>query len=137
MSHQRIGLINTLGTFRDPGLDFPLRQAVRAGRYVFLRGQTGLALDSKSFVGAGDPAAQAEQAMENVRVLLGHVGARLDDIAKITTYVVEREHGGLVYPVVARHIEGVAPVWTGIVCQGLAEEYIDFEIDVFAVVAQS
>ena len=136
MSHIRFGKGNTKGGLLVPDLDFDVSRAVRAGNAVFMQGQTGLTLDGNSFVGEGDPAAQAENAMGNVKVLLEEVGSRLEDICKITTYVTEHSYRSLVYPVIARHLKGVHPVSTGLVVKALAEPYIDFEIDVFAVVPE-
>ena len=62
-------------------------RAVRANSHVFLQGQTGLALDGSGLVCKGDPAAQAETAMSNVRVLLEEAEARMQDICKVTTYI--------------------------------------------------
>ena len=115
-----------------PVLDYPLSKAVRAGRFVFLQGQTGLALDGSGLVGRGDPAAQAETAMSNVRVLLEEAGARMEDICKVTTYVKEHSTRALVYPVMGRHLRGVHQTSTGIVAKALANPELDFEIDVFA-----
>ena len=115
-----------------PVLDYPLSKAVRAGRFVFLQGQTGLALDGSGLVGRGDPAAQAETAMSNVRVLLEEAGARMEDICKVTTYVKEHSTRELVYPVMGRHLRGVHQTSTGIVAKALANPELDFEIDVFA-----
>ena len=86
--------------------------------------------------GKGDPEAQAEKAMENAKVLLEEAGARMEDICKITTYVTEREYRYDVYPVIAKHLKDVCPVSTGLVVKGLAETYIDFEIDIFAVIPE-
>ena len=116
-----------------PGLDYTLSKAVRAGNFVFLQGQTGLALDGSGLVGRGDPAAQAETAMQNVKVLLEEAGSGMQDICKITPYVTEQAYRAEVYPVMARHLKGVNPVSTGIVAKGLASPELDFEIDVFAV----
>ena len=118
-----------------PVLDYPLSKAVRAGRFVFLQGQTGLALDGSGLVGRGDPAAQAETAMSNVRVLLEEAGARMEDICKVTTYVKEHSTRELVYPVMGRHLRGVHQTSTGIVAKALANPELDFEIDVFAAVS--
>lgn len=137
MEHQRYGLTNTKGGLMFPDLDFGVAKAVRAGNLVYLTGQTGFTLDGKGFVGKGDPAAQAEHAMECVKVLLEAVGAKMEDICKITPYVTKREYRYLVYPVLAKHLKGVYPVSTGIVCKALAEPYVDFEIDVFAVIPES
>ena len=117
-----------------PGLDYPLSKAVRAGEFIFLQGQTGLALDGSGLVGRGDPAAQAETAMENVRVLLEEAGGRMEDVCKVTTYVTEHSTRALVYPVMARHLRGVGQTSTGIIAKALANPELDFEIDVFAAV---
>ena len=86
-------------------------------------------------MGRGDPAAQAETAMTNVRVLLEEAGARMEDICKVTTYVKEHSTRALVYPVIGRHLRGVHQTSTGIVAKALANPELDFEIDVFAAVS--
>ena len=63
-------------------------------------------------------------------------GARMEDICKITTYVKEHSSRRLVYPVLAEHLRGVSPVSTGLVVSGFGLPEVDFEIDVFAVVAE-
>ncbi len=136
MSHIRIRKQSTIGKPLHPDLDFQACQAVRAGNMVFLIGLTGFDLDMKEFHGKGDPAAQAENAMNNARILLEEAGARMEDICKITPYVTERAYRQFVYPVIARHLKGVYPVSTGIVVKGLAEDYIDFEIDIIAVIPE-
>ena len=137
MAHYRVGRTSTKGGLLFPNLDYGVSKAVRAGNLVFLQGQTGLTLDGKGFIGEGDPAAQAETAMQNVRRLLESAGARMEDICKITTYVTERSYREQVYPVIARYLKDVYPVSTGVVVKELAEPYIDFEIDVFAVIPES
>ena len=135
MAHQRFRKGSTKGGPMLPDLDFQACQAVRAGNQVFLVGLTGFDRDTKDFIGKGDPAAQAEKAMENCKVLLEEAGSRMEDICKITTYVTEREYRKDVYPVIAKHLGNVSPVSTGLVVKGLAETYIDFEIDIFAVIS--
>ena len=120
-----------------PGLDYTLSKAVRAGNFVFLQGQTGLALDGGGLVGKGDPAVQAETAMQNVKELLEEAGSGMQDVCKITSYVTEQSCLADVYPVIARHLKDVNPASTRIVAKALANPEIDFEIDVFAVVSES
>ena len=67
--HQRIRPFNTRDTYPEQDLDNDLCQAVRAGNLVFLRGQVGTDFEGK-LVGGDDPAAQAHQAMANVKTLL-------------------------------------------------------------------
>ena len=133
MSHQRIQKINTKGDPLFPDLDFGLSRAVRAGQLVFLQGQTGRTLDG-GFVGKGDPAAQADNAMNCVKILLEEAGARMEDICKLTTFVKDHSYRELVYPVLAKHLEGVYPVSTGLVVTTFGHPDVDFEIDVFAVI---
>ena len=136
MSHERIRVSSTKGGTIFPDLDYGISKAVRAGNFVFLEGQTGLSLDGESFIGEGDPAAQADHAMQCVKLLIEEAGARMEDICKITTYVTEASHRELVYPVIARHLQGVNPCSTGVVVKALGKPYADFEIDVFAVIPE-
>ena len=87
--HRRIRVKNTRDESMFPGLDYEVSRAVRAGNVVHLQGQTGIPLDGGEFVGKGDPAAQADNAMRCVRALLEEAGARMEDICKITTYVTD------------------------------------------------
>ncbi len=135
MSHQRIRTGTTRDSYLLPEVDFQASSAVRAGDLVFLGGATGLTIDGDDFVGRGNPAAQAENAMEVVRTLLEDVGASLDDICKVTTYVTDHASRNDVYSVLATHLTGVYPCSTGLVVPALAQPELDFEIDVFAVVA--
>ena len=134
MAHQRIRQGSTTGGFLLPDLNYDTSRAVRAGQFVFLQGQTGITLDGKSFIGKGDPAGQAENAMQCVKILLEEAGARMEDICKVVTYVTEPSYRQQVYSVLARHLNGVYPVSTGLVVKALAHPVIDFEIDVFAVI---
>lgn len=137
MSHQRIGKGSSKGGYLLPEFNFRASKAVRAGQSVFLTGATGLSLDGKSFVGEGDPAAQADNAMRCVKVLLEEAGAKMQDICKVTTYVTKHSYRKDVYPILARHLQGINPVSTGLVITGLARPELDFEIDVFAVIPES
>ena len=88
MAHLRLRKFNTKDWYATQKLDNDMCMVVRAGRHIFLRGQTGWTLDRK-FVGAGDPAAQADQAMKNVKILLeeAEIGGEI-----ITALALDREH---------------------------------------------
>ncbi len=63
--------------------------AVASGsRLVFLAGQVARNREGEP-VGAGDLAAQTEQAYLNVATALAAVGGSFDDIAKLTVYIVD------------------------------------------------
>jgi enamine deaminase RidA (YjgF/YER057c/UK114 family) len=135
MTHRRIRPFNTRDTYPDQDLDNDLCQAVVAGNLVFLRGQVGQDLDTGECVGVGDPAAQAEQAMANVELLLGEAGARLQDICKLVVYVTDIRHREDVYRVMGRWLRGVHPCSTGLVVDALARPEWVVEVDATAVIA--
>jgi enamine deaminase RidA (YjgF/YER057c/UK114 family) len=58
------------------------------GRLVFLAGQVARDADGRP-VGAGDLAAQAEQAYLNVATAVAAAGGSFDDVAKLTLYLVD------------------------------------------------
>ena len=132
-SHVRLRKFNTAKTYPEQKLDNDLSMSVRAGSFVFLRGQVGQALDGTN-VGTGDAAAQTEQAMRNVKQLLEEQGAKLADICKITIYLTDPRYREAVYKVVGKWLKGVYPVSTGLVIQALARPEWVVEVDVFAVI---
>jgi enamine deaminase RidA (YjgF/YER057c/UK114 family) len=134
MTHTRIRPFNTRDTYPEQSLDNDLCQAVVAGNTVYLRGQIGQDLDTRESVGIGDAAAQAEQAMRNVDVLLREAGSELGDICKIVIYLTDVRHREEVYRVVGRWLKGVFPVSTGLVVSALARPEWLVEIDVTAVI---
>ncbi|MNI72345.1 Enamine/imine deaminase [compost metagenome] len=82
----------------------------------------------------GDAAGQAEQAMANIAMLLKEAGGELEDICKITIYLIDPRYREAVYRVVGRWLKGVFPVSTGIVVSALARPEWLVEIDATAVI---
>jgi enamine deaminase RidA (YjgF/YER057c/UK114 family) len=134
MSHRRIRPFNTRDTYPEQRLSNDLAQAVVAGNTVYLRGQVGQDIDTGESVAVGDPAGQAEQAMANVATLLEECGARLEDICKATVYLTDIRFREPVYEVLGRWLEGVQPVFTGVVVTALARPEWLVEVDVIAVI---
>jgi enamine deaminase RidA (YjgF/YER057c/UK114 family) len=82
----------------------------------------------------GDAAAQAQQAMQNVKQLLSEAGASLEHICKITVYLTDPRYREAVYRTIGGWLKGVYPVSTGIVVAGLARPEWLVEVDVIAVI---
>jgi enamine deaminase RidA (YjgF/YER057c/UK114 family) len=133
--HTRIRKFNTRDTYPEQALDNDLCQVVVAkGRTVFVRGQVGQDLDTALNVGLGDAAAQAEQAMRNVKQLLSEAGGTLEHVCKLNIYLTDPRFREAVYRVVGRWLKGVFPVSTGVVVAGLARPEWLVEIDVIAMI---
>ena len=81
----------------------------------------------------GDPAAQARQACENVKVLLEEAGGDLSHAVKLTVYITDRAYREPVYAVIGEYFGPHAPASTGVIVDGLALAAFLVEIDVTAV----
>ena len=136
-THRRIRPFNTRETYPEQNLDNDLCQAVVAGNTVYLRGQIGQDLDTRESVGIGDVAAQTEQAMANIDMLLQESGSALEDIVKIVVYLTDVRYREAVYQVMGRWLKGVFPVSTGVVVTSLARPEWVVEIDAIAVIPES
>ena len=132
-THTRVRMFNTKKTNPNQTLDNDLSQAVRAGTTVYVRGQVGTDFEG-NLVGLGDPRAQAEQAMKNVKQLLEEAGSDMSHIVKTTTYITDPRFRDVVYQVTGKWMKGVFPVSTGLVVQALAQPEWLMEIDVIAVI---
>ena len=71
--------------------------------------------------------------LQDDRPHLDECGAALEDVCKITIYLVDPRYREPVYRVVGRWLKGVYPVSTGIVVSALARPEWLVEIDVLAV----
>ncbi|MGR4878270.1 RidA family protein [Streptomyces sp. LARHCF249] len=81
-----VTLVNPAGL---PKVDAYRQVSVATGsKLVFVAGQVSWDADGVT-IGEGDLAAQVEQSYLNVATALAEVGASLDDVAKLTVYVVD------------------------------------------------
>lgn len=134
-THTRIRRFNTKETYPEQNLDNDLCQAVVANGVVYLRGQIGQDLQTRESVGIGDVVAQTHQAMENIRTLLEEAGCGLEDIVKVTVYIIDTRYREDVYRTMGSWLKDVFPVSTGIVVQALARPEWLVEIDATAVIS--
>lgn len=135
-THRRLRMFNTKDTYPEQNLDNDLCQAVVANGVVYLRGQIGQDLETRESVGIGDVAAQTDRAMANIAMLLEEAGSRLEDIVKVTVYIVDPRYREDVYRTMGSWLKGVFPVSTGIVVQALARPEWLVEIDATAVISE-
>ena len=138
MNRRIIRPYNTRDTHPDePTIryDNDLCQAISVGGMVFLRGQVGATFDGQ-IVGLGDPAAQTDQAMKNVKQLLEEAGSGIADIVKMTVYVTDWVHREPVYRVIGKWMKGIHYCSTGVTVAGLARPEWVVEIDAIAVATE-
>ena len=133
MTHQRIRKYNTAQMYPEKEMDNDLCMAVKAGNRIFLRGQTGFDLEG-NMTGVGDPAAQAETAMQCVKTLLEEAGSKLEHICKTTIYITDRAYREEVYKVIGQHLKGIHVCSTGLIVKGLAKPEMVMEIDIEAII---
>jgi len=132
--HVRLRPFNTADTYPEQQLGNDLCQAVIAGPTIYLRGQVAQDLDSRQSVAIGDPGAQAEQVMDNIELLLGECGSELAHITTCHVYVTDIRYREAVYHVLGRRMQGVYPVFTGLVVQALARPEWLVEVTATAVI---
>ena len=134
-THLRLRKFNTKETYPEQNIDNDLCQAVVANGVVYLRGQIGQDLETRESVGIGDVAAQTDKAMANIKMLLEESGSRLEDIVKVTVYLIDPRYREDVYRTMGKWLQGVFPVSTGIVVHSLARPEWLVEIDATAVIS--
>jgi enamine deaminase RidA (YjgF/YER057c/UK114 family) len=106
---------------------------VKAGNTVFVSGQ--VAFDANGdLVGEGDFAAQAAQTFDNVEAALRAAGATMDDMTKITTFLVNVDD----YPAYAaerlKRFPENGPASSTVVVKALVLPELLIEIEAIAVV---
>ena len=79
--------VHPLPTPNAPPVAGPYSPAVRAGDFVVLAGQVGIAADGKLVSGGIE--AQTGQVLANIAAVLGDVGAGWDDVARTTIFLTD------------------------------------------------
>jgi enamine deaminase RidA (YjgF/YER057c/UK114 family) len=131
--HRRIRPFNTADSYPEQHIANDLCQAVVAGSTVYLRGQVAQDMQTGESVAIGDPAGQARKVMDNIELLLGEAGARLEHIVTCDVYLTDIRHREPVYRVLGERMQGVYPCFTGLVVQGLARPEWLVEVTAVAV----
>ena len=99
--------MKVVSTSHAPAAIGPYSQAIDLGNMVFVSGQTPLhPVDGTIPDG---PAAQARQAMENVKAILEAGGSSLTKVVKMTVFLYDMEHFAVVNEVYASYFSGTFP----------------------------
>jgi len=118
---------------KPPGYTYVV-EATGPNRVIFLAGQLGLDINNQLVGAPGDFRAQAEQAVENLKLALADAGATLKDVVKINNYLTDMSHIGLFREVRDKHFNMAAPpASTTVAISTLARPGALFEIEAIAV----
>lgn len=118
---------------KPPGYSYVV-EATGPNRLIFIAGQLGLDINNQLVGAAGDFRAQAEQAIENLKLALADAGATLGDVVKINNYLVDMSHIAIFREVRDKHFNMAAPpASTTVAIAQLARPGALFEIEAIAV----
>ena len=131
--HVRIRPFNTRDTYPEQALGNDLCQAVIAGNTIYLRGQVAQDLDTRENVAVGDAAGQAAKVMDNIELLLAECDSSLEHIVSCHVYLTDIVHREPVYRALGERMQGVFPVFTGLVVEALARPEWLVEVTAVAV----
>jgi enamine deaminase RidA (YjgF/YER057c/UK114 family) len=109
-------------------------QVIRAGSLLFIAGQIGVGPDGH--IVSHDPEEQITQSYLNMGKLLNAAGGDLDDVVKITQYLVRDEDREVVRRVRPRFFKEPYPVSTLLIVKQLASTDYLYEVDAIAVLGR-
>jgi len=124
-----------VATDRAPEAIGPYSQAVKIGRYLFLSGQIPIDPATGDAV-TGPIAAQARQALSNLKAVVEEGGASMNDVVKTTVYITDILLFSDVNEVYADFFTKPYPARATVQVSGLPRG-VDIEIDAIAVVGDS
>lgn len=104
-----------------------------AKKLIFCAGQVAGDKDG-NIVGVGDFEAQQQQVISNLRNVLAEAGATLEDVVRVTVYVVNQDDAQKGRNIQLEHFTDVKPATTICVIRGLADPRMLVEVEATAVV---
>ena len=101
------------------GQAMPFSEAVRVGDLLFIAGQIGNQPGTRTLA-PGGMAAEARQAMENMKAVLERHGSSLDHIVKVTVFLADIKDWPAFNEVYAQYFKGKLPARSALGANGLA-----------------
>jgi reactive intermediate/imine deaminase len=83
-------------------------QAVRVGNTIWVSGQIPLDPATKEMI-KGDMEAQVRRVFDNLKAIVTEAGAKFDDVAKVTVFLIDLSHFALVNKVMAEYFREPYP----------------------------
>ena len=118
---------------KPPGYSYVV-EATGPNRLIFIAGQLGLDMENRLVGEPGDFRAQANKAVENLKLALAGAGATIRDVVKINNYLVDMSHIPIFREVRDAHFNMAAPpASTTVAISQLARPGALFEIEAIAV----
>lgn len=104
--------MNVISTAGAPAALGTYSQATVCGRTMYTAGQIGLDPDTMQLVDGAEN--QVRQVFDNLAAICAAGGGRLDHIARMTVYLVDASHWGLVNKVMAERFSAPFPARTAL-----------------------
>ncbi len=97
-----------ISTANAPAAIGTYSQAVRVGNTIWISGQVPLDPVTKELV-TGDMEAQIRRVLDNLKAIVQAAGASFDDVVKVSVFLVDLAHFGLVNKVMAEYFREPYP----------------------------
>lgn len=120
-----------IATNKAPKAIGPYSQAIRSGNTVYLAGQ--IALTANNEIVQGDFSAQVKQVFQNLSAVAGAAGGTLNDIVKLTIYLVDFQNYAEVNSMMMEFFSEPYPARATIAVSALPKG-VDIEIDAVMVI---
>lgn len=106
------------------------------GRTVYVSGQVSMDAGG-NVVGEGDPGAQTEKALENVKTVLKEAGGGLEDVVKVTVFIRDMGDYDQIHAVRRRFFEEPYPASSMVEVSALIDPRLLVEVEAVAVIGGS